>query len=486
MKKFWKYFLIVILSLVGLAAIGVLYLFFIPGSSLFGLCYISLNENHFSTAYSVDSNSVETVRLNSRNYDVEIVATKVDSNEIYVKVYANSFGFVLKKYSTVSINANLTAGSLQFDVSEPKGACVKNNSKITLFIPEGFGSNLILSNNNANTVLNTEKYTISNLTCNTNNGNFNIENAKINGKIAVSLNKGNFTLGEAVNLNKNDLDLSTNKGNLYATSSELGDVVVKKNDRAMINIKSCSKFEFKKQSAGGSINIGEVGEIAINSSSTNVNIDNIKTGASIDLTAGGQVYVKNVEATSTINTHDGDITVDNASYTLSLSTSGNGDIVVKNTKGSLFAETRYGDITVKFDETADSYATNKSSRLLQAKTSSGKIKAEGADNVNVEVNGNGSAEIYMHDVVGENVVFSSIGRIYVEFATEAKFVLTTNAPNSYANVNFLQLSELGDKNHDFNGTKSFNINTTSANGNSLSVGTESGSIKIRDVAMKNY
>lgn len=486
MKKFWKYFLIVILSLVGLAAIGFLYLFFIPGSSLFGLCYISLNDNHFSTAYSVNSNSVETIRLNSRNYDVEVVATKADSNEIYVKVYANSFGFVLKKYSEVKINSNLTAGSLQFDVTEPKGACVTNNSKITLFIPERFGSNLILSNNDATTVLNAEKYTISNLTCNTNNGNFNIENAKINGKIAVSLNKGNFTLGEAVKLNNNDLDLSTNKGNLYATNSDLGDVVVKKNDRAMINIKSCSKFEFKKQSAGGSINIGEVGTVAINSSSTNVNIDNIKTGASIDLTAGGKVYVKNIEATSTINTYDGDITVDNATYPLSLSSSGNGDILLKNTKSSLFAQSKYGDITVKFDETADSYSTNKSSRMLQAKTSSGKIKAEGVDNVNVEVKDNGSADIYMHDVVGENVVFTSSGRIYVEFATESKFVLTTSMSKDSANVNFLQLSQLGDQNHNFGGTKSFNINTSTANGNSLSVSGKSGSVKIRDVAMKNY
>ena len=71
MKKFWKYFTILILLLIGLFCVGLLYLFFVPSAELFGIKYISLNKDVYTQEYAAES--VNTVVLNSRSYDVNII-----------------------------------------------------------------------------------------------------------------------------------------------------------------------------------------------------------------------------------------------------------------------------------------------------------------------------------------------------------------------------------------------------------------------------
>ena len=110
MKVFVRYFLIVILLLIGLFALGILYLFFVPGSSLFGITYISYSDNYNSEAY--DASNISTIRLNSRAYDVFVVPAS--SEEISVRVYANSLGFVLNKNSKVDIEEDVENGELTF------------------------------------------------------------------------------------------------------------------------------------------------------------------------------------------------------------------------------------------------------------------------------------------------------------------------------------------------------------------------------------
>lgn len=484
MKKFWKYFLIVILALMGLCCIGVLYIFFVPNSSLFGICYISYKDNKTSNSYSVKTNSIQTIDVDSRDYDFEVVQGAKGNNDIYLKVFANSFGFVLKKHSTIDIKSNLTAGCLTFDVDEPYGLCSAKNSKITLVIPEDFSVNLILTNHNASTTINSEKLIINNLTYNTNNGECFITSGKISGKISVTTNRGNINLSNSIILNNNDLDFSSNSGNLYASNSNLGVVEIKKNNYANIKIKSCSSFTFRNTTAGGTIQIEEVGDIIVASSSTNVNLGTIKSGASISLTSSGYINVKNIEANSTLSTHNGNIVVENASSPISLSSNGYGDIQLKNTTASLFAETSYGDITVEYDSNADSYKNNSSARLLQAKTYAGTITATGVDHTTITITGDGNANIYAHDITLENEINLTTGSVYVEFPTEASFRLTTNSETGVSNVNYLTLSDIGNQNHNYYGENTFNINSGSSN--LLKISSTSGYIKVRDVAMKNY
>lgn len=483
MKKFWKYFLIVILSLIGLSAIGVLYLFFVPNSSLFGICYISYNDDYFSKNYAVDGHVINKIVLNSRNYDISVENSVNGNNNVYVKVYSNSFGFTLKKNSTVSITEKLVGDCLTFDITEPYGACFANRSKITLMVPADYNVDLSVSNHNAVCNVNAPKLIISNLACNTNNGEFVLENCKINNNIAVTLNRGNFTLNKSVVTNTNNVEIKTNTGNFYANEAILGNVLVKQNNRAMIQIKQCFVFNFNAKTAGGSIDIDKVNELALVASDTNVNIGEIITGGSINLSASGKINVKTISAQTSITTNDGNITVDNASSALRLETIGNGNIVLKNTTASLFAETVYGDITVYFDQSAESYSSTSNARYLQAKTSSGDILASGVDKIDINITGKGNASIYMHDVLNESTVKANSGYVYVEFADSASFILNTLGK---VNVNYSALSGLGETNHDFEGEKTFTINSTASNENSLNINLNSGYAKIRDKSMKNF
>ena len=484
MKKFWKYFAIVILSLVGLCAIGILYLFIVPNSSLFGICYISYNENFSSNIYNTTENAINKVTLNSYNYDVNIVSTE-DSN-IYAKVYANSFGFVLKKNSQLKIDSSLVSGNLTITVTEPNGACVPNNSKITLYLPQLTSIDVSINNHNALTNVDDAKLVLDNFAYKTNNGEAKIKSCTISGKLTVRLNRGNYALGDKVSLVDNDVEFNSYAGNFYGTSATLGNFTVLKNDRAMIKIKKCAKFNLSKSSAGGSVTIDEVNEIAVTSSDTNLSLGKILTGASITLTKSGKVNVGEANAQATIKTRDGNIVVNKATAALYLSSTHNGNITLKDTTASLLAESVYGDISVYFNSAAASFAENSNSRKLQATTFDGQIIAAGVENVSVDITGNGNASIYMNNVIGENYVKAGNGSAYIEFANNSAFNLKTKATTGKLNINFSTLESLGYQNHDFTGENAFNVNASSENGNVLTAEVKSGFIKIRDVATKNF
>ena len=93
MKTFWKYFLITLLLLIGLFCVGVLYLFFFPNSSLFGLTYVRGQEPIDSNTYSTEK--ITKVVLNSTNFDVNVV--EVSGDKISLKAFSNAYGFGLTK-----------------------------------------------------------------------------------------------------------------------------------------------------------------------------------------------------------------------------------------------------------------------------------------------------------------------------------------------------------------------------------------------------
>ena len=127
MKKVWKkigkYSLLLILALIGLACVGVLYLFFVPGSNLFNITYISHNTKLESDKYA--PSAVSAVVLNSKNYNVSVEA--VEDNNISLEVYNNSFGFVLTENRNASIKEKLVGTTLEFNVKESYGFALPNN-----------------------------------------------------------------------------------------------------------------------------------------------------------------------------------------------------------------------------------------------------------------------------------------------------------------------------------------------------------------------
>ena len=127
MKKFWKYFTILILLLTGLFCVGLLYLFFVKGSTLFNITYVSHNKTYLSKSYT--ASEVSTIKLNSRAYRVNIVPAK--SEEISASVQARTLGYTLVKNSNVSVTSKLVDGILTIEVDEPYGIAFRGDS----FIP---------------------------------------------------------------------------------------------------------------------------------------------------------------------------------------------------------------------------------------------------------------------------------------------------------------------------------------------------------------
>lgn len=412
---------------------GVLYLFFVPNSSLFGITYVSYNKNIKSQ--NVDSASIQKVVLNSRAFNVDVV----DSNDstISAKVRCNVFGFVMKQNKDISVTTDVESGVLTISVKEPYGAAVLNNSYIELYLPNKT-FDLQLNNYMAKTSVSTAAK-INNLKYKTNNGNFEIKSGKVLGKLDLDFGNANFTISEGVETNNNDVDLKITTGKFYS-QSKLGEINIKANKRGVVEIKECTKLTEEIKSAGGRIKIGTVGNVNVVTSDTNLYFDKINSGAVISLTGAGNVNIKEINGISTIETANGKIFVEIANSTLNLK-SIHGNIIVKKAYLSTVAKNSYGDIDIQFADEAESYNTNTNSRNITTETKNGKITINGVEHINLLITGSGRANVTFNNVYGKNqMVAKDRGSLNVVVDKNAKYMLKTSAKGS-VNVNLAQTTE---------------------------------------------
>ena len=481
MKVFLKYFLIVILLLIGLMALGILYLFFVPGSSLFGITYISYHDNYYSEAY--DTSAISTIRVNSRAYDVYVVPAS--SEEISLRVYANSLGFVMNKNSDVGIEANVEDDTLIFDIDEPYGASVVNDSFVQLRVPTDKAFNIILNNRSALTSINNDSLQINNLIYETNSGNLTFSRGKLLGYIDASIGRADFVIGENASIDKNNIYLSATSGYFEALHTTLGDVTVEKNDNAVILINTCNNFDEDQSKAGGRIEISTVSQVNIVSADTNVYIDTLTDGGTIRLTKSGKIEINNVLAETDLFTNTGNITINESRGPISMTTE-NGNIRIKSAYLRVQTNTDYGDVNITFNEDAESFSTNPNARSLMSTTNNGKISATGVENVYILIQDNGRAEIEMRDVFGENIVEGKRGSVSMIINRYSKYRLHTKTDSGDVSVNLMQISGIGSGGYtDKERTEYINC-TISSYSATLDVTTTSGNLHIRDEELIDY
>ena len=214
MKNFGKYFTLTILLLLGVGCIGVLYLFFVPGSTLFNIKYISYNEK---TETSFNIKDIHTLNVNSRSYEVKINST--ENEDVVVVVYSNSFGFVTTKNSITNISSSIKDGILALNITEPHGFALPNSSYVEIRIPEGTNLNLGLTNKGADTSFISNKININNFAYTTTNGYLTLNNVNINGNLDLDINKATFKIDETVNTSNSNLKLKVSTGKFYANNS---------------------------------------------------------------------------------------------------------------------------------------------------------------------------------------------------------------------------------------------------------------------------
>lgn len=479
MKTFWKYTLITLLLLAGLFVLGLLFLFFVPGSSIFGVTYISYNAEYYSQSYSADS--LNKLIFNSRSYAVNLVPST--SGKISVKVYTNATGFARTKSSKVAINAKSKAGQLTLDVEEPHGMLFNNKSYIELRVPTDMAADLNIVNRNATVNLSNKDMSIGNLFYSTNFGTLKLEAGAITGSLDLEIGGGNVYVGKDFALQENPVRIDVKDGLFDASLSKLGAVTITNNTRGVIKINECTSLNEKVETAGGRLELRTVGSINVQSSDTDIYINELTHGGTISLdsssTATGKVEINSIKGVADIKTNEGSITIHSATEPLYLE-SGSGDIKADNILSNVTANSTYGNIDVNFSKDAPAYSTDTLSRMLIATTHNGKITATGVNNVNISIKGKGRVEMTLDDVLGENIIDGKDGNVAIRINKDSKYRLTTHSDQGDVSVNLLQLSEFGGYTTNVDTTTYVNHNEGDSVTNSLYITTMSGNLYVRD------
>lgn len=472
---------------------GVLYLFFVPNSSLFNITYVNNHEKIISEQYN--KNDITTICLNSRAYDVSVLPSENDN--YYVELYSNTFGFTLTKNEKIAVQSSLKDQVLTFNIKESYGFAFENSSYIKLFIPDGTAPNLSFNNLKATTVINHPSLTINNLNYSTTNGDFSFKQGSILGNLDLSIDKSTFTISKAVkttnevdNTTYNNVTLSMSTGKFLAENETLGNVLVKNSTRGVVNINECSRYEQNTETAGGQINLNKVGSASITSGDTIINIKESSQGLNINLKNAGEINIEklNEAALSTFSTKEGAINISNCSASVTAH-SDSGNINIYNAMKTVSVRTNYGNVNVQFIASEAGESTN----VLYATIYNGYLNASGVEHIGddasdddlvqgVTVTGNGRVNLLMNNVVGKNVIKGKNGNIYVEIKDSAVYDLSTQSQSGNVRVNLLQLSEFGGYTTSSQKTTHVNHNEATNCGveNSLEVSSNQGDITILD------
>ena len=484
MKKVWKYITISLLLLLGLCCVGVLYLFFVPNSSLFNITYINHNISRESEKFN--ASNVSRIELNSRAYEVNILETEED--EIYVKTRGNSFGFVLKKNSNVNITSKLESNILKFTVTEPYGFAARNDSYINLYIPKNKSVDLHLQNKKAETIINSN-VTINNLKYTTQKGNFELKKGIINGNLTLNLEKSNFKIYEEAQTNFNNVTLNLTTGSFKAIKSSLGNVTILSNSRGVIDLNSCQTIMENVPSAGGQIYANTVEHINVTAGDTIVSINEITNSASINLTKSGSVVINTLTGISNIATNSGNIKLRTTNSQLTVQ-SESGNITINTAYKTVAVKVGYGSANINFADDAESYLINKFSRVLYASIKNGNLTASGVEHVGtpeedtqttidggVKITGNGKVSLYMNNVYGNNNIVGHNGNIYVVVEKSSIYKLKTSSTAGNVRVNLTQTPE-------YNGYTSRDLRITYVNcsnsTHNLDISTNYGDLTVLD------
>ena len=484
MKKVWKYIVITLLLLLGLCCVGVLYLFFVPNSSLFNITYVNHNIIKESNKYNQDL--ISKIELNSRAYNVRVLST--EESTIYVKAHSNSFGFVLKDNSNLDIHSKLDNTVLTFNIDETYGFAARNASYVELYVPKDFEVDLTLKNKKAETKIGGD-ITINNLKYTTDKGDCDFEKGTINGTITLNLGKSDFRLHDSVTTNNNNLNLSLTSGSFKANIATLSDVTILSNARGVISLNECENLRENAQNAGGQIYVNKVQHLNITAGDTIIKVGEVTNTASVNLTKSGSITVDNLTGISTFVTNSGNINLGTTFSPLTLQ-SESGNINVANAFKTVAVKVNYGEAKIQFADEALSYLDENSSRVLNASVKNGKLTAYGVEHIGtpeentqttidggVKITGNGRVYINMKNVYGKNLIAGNNGSVNVVVDKDAEFMLKTSSTAGSVRVNLTQIPE-------YNGYTTRELRTTNVNCNSstnlLTVNSNYGSLTVLD------
>jgi len=484
-KRILNFVLVTILLLLGLFCVGLLYLFFVPNSTLFGVTFISRNNKALSETYHYDD--VQLVKLSANRFDIEICESP--NNDIYVQTLDKSLGYTTVKNKNMIIKSELVNNVVTYTITEPTGALFKSSSYVKLFVPNQKIIDVKIVNNKSETIIEDSNVVVGNLSYTTKSGDIVFEKGKVKNKISLNLNKADCEFEREFQLEDANLDIKSTSGKVEAKRLNFNNVNILENKNAVIQINQCNSISQSNPSTGGKIEINKLNTASITAGDTNIIINEVAVGVNIDLKKSGYVKINSFldnsnSETSSIITNSGDITISNCKSSIIVNTK-DGNINISNAYRYCKATSTSGNITISYAEDAQSFDADGISRSAYIVTTTGKINLTGVEYLPIlEIKQDGSATVNFTNVLGENEIIANEGNIGVVIDMNAKFNFKSTSNAGDVKVNFTQTEKTGgwtdkripkDENKDF-----ISINNYNDTKNSLSITSTSGNIYVVD------
>lgn len=517
LKKIGKYLSILLLLVVGLAVVAMVFLFFVPSASLFGVCYVGADKKYTSAPYSLSDYNISLVSLENSSYPVRVVNSEDES--ISVTVYDKTFGYVLTKNSKVKISSKLIAAGdsyqLSLSVNEPHGFSYKGDSYISLKLPKKTNLNLSLKNKNAGAKFNLTDTTINTLTYTANSGDVALNSGTISNGLNLKLNRAHFVVGSGFNLQDATalVSLTSGKFDMEKNESSLKSLTLQKLETGTVVANNLQSLNLNLEQGGGKISIKSVTKsINLTSSDTNVSIGTLSgDGGRISLKSG-KISIENQNCSLAASTSGGNISIGNVSAAAHLKSS-SGNIVVKaaqidaekyNTSvwnedsnlGSsiidtpIWIENGDGSTSISF------VSEGNLNRDVSILSSNGDVSVSGAHRVALSTTGKANASVNYLKVIGKSYLKATgSGSVSVQTPTNAdleldtinKYTLTTHAESGSVSILISQSPNLsGDTSAALHSTYVGSPNLYEQpegeewQNNVINVETKSGSIRVRN------
>ncbi len=462
LKKIGKYLLILLLLISGVAVLALLFLFFVPSASIFGISYISRDKNTFSKAYL--TTGISEVKLTNSSYPVRVINSS--NEEISVKVHDNTFGYVLTKNKnltlTSKVNQTTSGAQLEFMVGEPHGLASRSDSYIELRLPKKFATSLTLVNGSADTTIKLENSTtINNFSLQSSSGQVNLSTGKIAGELNLALGRTSFTAGESFDLANASIVAGLTSGTFdtFANTSTIASITINNLGSGRFNINNCNKIVGEKLSeSGGKITIKKLnGSAEITAADTNIVIDQASVSSvTIALTKSGSIKFGEVEgSTFSATTNTGDITVSRTTAPFYLE-SEQGNISVDSAaiissvtdQAPIRIVNNSGNINLNYSRNADDLDKN---FWASVQNNKGRTTINEVKRLDLKITGNGAADVTFFKVDGiSNINATGKGSIYVlvpgnhgitDEALLNKFTINFSSESGTASVALTQTSQ---------------------------------------------
>ena len=485
MKKVFKYISIALLLFLGLIFGCVLYLFFVRGSAIFGITYISYNEQKNTISYP--SNVIDNIELNTGSFAVDIVNTS--SKDLYCNLKVKMFGFTKVDSSRYNVDSEYEQDSktLRITITEPHGFAVNSGSKITLYVPNNlsFVKSLAINNSNSSVQSNLIKTTIGNLDYKTNSGKLSLNTGKGFYSMNLDIGKGSVVLSKDLTIENIKTSLSITSGLFDASEVELGTVKLINNQRGIIRIGKCVSFISDNEGDyGGTISINETTQIKYYAADTILNLDKINnptdpTALDIILTKSGSVNINELNTPGQIETNSGKITIASAHTTISKAASKSGNIIITNADQTVRCKSESGNVRVTFSDTVINMISNPNGKtLIVDDIKSGSLSVSGVNHFEINSSGKGKIDVDANLLYGSNRISGASGNVNVKFDHDSVAVISASSSSGTTRIN---TSSVPEYNGTINTANKVYVNCNEAEepiANSLLVTTISGNITI--------